>query len=66
MFQFPWYASNELCIHSQVTAHYGSWVSPFGNLRINVHLQLPEALSRFVASFIGSWRLGILRAHLLA
>ncbi len=55
MFQFPWYASDELCIHSKVTIHYDSWV-----------LTAPRSISLFVASFIGSWRLGILRAHLLA
>ena len=66
MFQFPGFATDALCIHANVLLHYEQWVSPFGNLRIKAHLQLPEALSRFVASFVGSWRLGILRALLLA
>ncbi|BAO93226.1 hypothetical protein BSNT_06456 [Bacillus subtilis subsp. natto BEST195] len=37
-----------------IPLHYERWVSPFGNLRIKACLQLPEALSVFVPSFIGS------------
>ena len=32
-----------LCIQYMLTRHNSSWVSPFGNLRIIVYLQLPEA-----------------------
>ena len=37
------YLPTELCIHSVITGLYSCWVSPFGNLRITVYLQLPEA-----------------------
>ncbi len=43
MFQFPGYASLILCIQISVLFHYEQWVSPFGNPRIAVYLQLPEA-----------------------
>ena len=33
----------QLLIHSTVTGHYPSRVSPFGYLRINAYLRLPEA-----------------------
>jgi hypothetical protein len=33
---YPMYSGND-------TARSGQWVSPFGNLRINAYLQLPEA-----------------------
>ena len=33
----------QLLIHSTVTGHYPSRVSPFGDLRINAYLRLPEA-----------------------
>src|SRR5690606_5662487 len=49
----------------QVHGFYTVWVSPFGHPRIDACLQLPEAISSFATSFIGSWRLGILRALLL-
>jgi hypothetical protein len=43
MFHFPWCRSEALCIQTPVTPHDRSRVSPFGNLRINVCLPLPEA-----------------------
>ena len=43
MFQFPGYATTILCIQIDVLFHYKQWVPPFGNPRINVYLQLPEA-----------------------
>ena len=43
MFQFPRYASTNLCIQLDVLFHYKQWVPPFGNLRIKAYLQLPEA-----------------------
>lgn len=49
-----------------VTAYDSSRVSPFGHPRIAACLRLPEAVSLFATSFIGSWRLGILRAPFLA
>ena len=66
MFQFPWSASTALCIQTEVTGYYTSRVSPFGHPRIKACLQLPEAVSLFATSFVGSWRLGILRVLLLA
>ena len=42
-FSSPRLPSTELCIHSVITGLYSCWVSPFGNLRITVYLQLPEA-----------------------
>ena len=32
-----------LCIHHTILRHYSKWVSSFGNLRIKVYVQLPEA-----------------------
>ena len=32
-----------LWIQARILPHYGQWVSPFGNLRINAYVQLPEA-----------------------
>ena len=43
MFHFPRYRSEALCIQTPVTPHYQRRVAPFGNLRINVCLPLPEA-----------------------
>jgi hypothetical protein len=43
MFHFPWFRPEALCIQTPVTRHYSGWVFPFGNLRINVCLPLPEA-----------------------
>src|SRR5690625_7748842 len=46
MFQFPGSASFTLCIEVSVLFHYEQRVSPFGNPRIKVYLQLPEAYRR--------------------
>ncbi len=43
MFHFPGYRSEALCIQTPVSRHYAGWVSPFGNLRINGCMLLPEA-----------------------
>ena len=43
MFHFPGCPPHELWIHSWVTGHYPGRVSPFGYLRINAYLRLPEA-----------------------
>ena len=43
MVHFPAFASMELCIHSRMTGHDPSRVSPFGNPRIKACLRLPEA-----------------------
>ncbi len=43
MFQFPGCALLTLWIHVRILPHYGQWVAPFGNPRINACLQLPEA-----------------------
>ena len=43
MVHFPPFASTELCVHSGMTRHDPCRVSPFGNLRINACLRLPEA-----------------------
>ena len=42
-FSSPGMPSNTLWIQVWILSHYGQWVSPFGNLRINAYLQLPEA-----------------------
>ena len=39
----PRVPSVQLLIHCTVTGHYPSRVSPFGDLRINAYLRLPEA-----------------------
>ena len=43
MFQFTGFLSLLLCIHNRITVNYYCWVSPFGNLWIKAHLQLPKA-----------------------
>ena len=43
MFQFTGLLSLSLCIHDRIIVHYYYWIPPFGNLRIIVYLQLPEA-----------------------
>ena len=42
MFQFPGSAFLKLCIHLRIH-DVVMWVSPFGNLRITVYVQLPVA-----------------------
>ena len=39
----PGFPSTALCVHAVIPSHYQRWVSPFGNLRIEAHLQLPAA-----------------------
>ena len=46
MFQFPGCALHTLWIQVWILPHYGQWVAPFGHLRINACLQLPEAFRR--------------------
>ena len=46
MFQFARLLSLTLCIHVRITVSYYCWVPPFGNLRINAYVQLPEAYRR--------------------
>ena len=43
MFHFPPFATQGLCIQPRVTQTASVWVSPFGNLRIDICLQFPEA-----------------------
>ena len=43
MVHFPRFAPMSLCIQLMVTGHDSSGVAPFGNLRINACLPLPEA-----------------------
>ena len=35
MFHFPTFPPTALCVQAEVTGHDSSWVSPFGNPRIN-------------------------------
>lgn len=43
MVQFSQYFLTVLYIHTVICRHYSTWVSPFGNQRINACLQLPVA-----------------------
>src|SRR5690606_23218886 len=43
MFQFPWLPPNALCVQANGTRSSNEWVTPFGDLRIDAYLQLPEA-----------------------
>ena len=52
-----------LCIQIEITLNE-SWVSPFGNLRINVYLLTPRSLSQAITSFIASYCQGIHRMRL--
>ena len=42
-FSSPGLPAYTLWIQVWLPSHYGWWVPPFGNLRINAYLQLPEA-----------------------
>ncbi len=42
-FSSPGLPLDILCVQMSVPSHYGWWVPPFGNLRIEAYLQLPEA-----------------------
>lgn len=52
-----------LCIHAAIPVN--RWVSPFGNLRINVYLPTPRSLSQAITSFIACDRQGIHPVHLV-
>lgn len=51
-------------IQVQVTGHNSSWVTPFGNPRINARLPTPQGISQAPTSFIGSRCQGIHHAPL--
>lgn len=66
MFQFPWYVSAAAMYSLQ-----GDWALPQPGFPIRTSpdqslLTAPRGISLFAASFIDSWRLGILRALLVA
>jgi hypothetical protein len=65
MFQFPAFASQDLCIQSRDTGSH-QWVSPFGHLRIKVWLPTPRSFSQAPTSFIASSCQGIHRVRLFA
>ncbi len=65
MFQFPAFASQDLCIQSRDTG-LCQWVSPFGHLRIKVWLPTPRSFSQAPTSFIASSCQGIHRMRLFA
>src|SRR3546814_15971344 len=66
MFHFPTFPPTVLCVQTAVTGHDSSWVSPFGNPRINARLPTPRGLSQAPTSFIGSWCHGIHHVPLVA
>ena len=53
MFHFPTFPLSALYIQMEITGHYSSWVSPFGNPRIKARLTAPRGLSQPTTSFIG-------------
>ena len=53
MFHFPTFPPSALCVQAEVTGHYSSRVSPFGNPRIKALLAAPRGLSQPYTSFIG-------------
>ncbi len=74
MFQFPGCALHALWIQAWILPHDGQWVPPFGHLRINACLQLPEAFRRLPrpssapsakASTVRPFQLNLLRSRLL-
>ena len=46
MFQFPGCPLSGLCVQPEVLEHYFKRVAPFGNRRISVCFQLPDAYRR--------------------
>ncbi len=66
MFQFPSFASLDLCIQLRIIAHYGNWVPPFRDPRIKACLAAPRGLSQLATSFIAFRRQGIHRLLLVA
>src|SRR4029078_3164707 len=66
MFHFPTFPPTALCVQAEVAGHDSSWVSPFGNPRINARLPTSRGLSQAPTSFIGSWCQGIHHVPLVA
>jgi hypothetical protein len=64
MFHFPAFPPRTLCVQMRVTGHNSSWVTPFGNPRINARLPTPQGISQAPTSFIGSRCQGIHHAPL--
>ena len=65
MFHFPSLPLTLLFIQREMTEHYSSRVSPFGNPRIEAWLAAPRGFSQPPTTFIGFWCLGIRHLHLL-
>ena len=65
MFHFPSLPLTLLFIEREMTGHYSSRVSPFGNPRIEAWLAAPRDFSQPPTTFIGFWCLGIRHLHLL-
>ena len=61
MCHFTGLPSTALCVQAEITAHYGSWVSPFGDPRVTGRSAPHRGLSQPSKSFLGSWRQGIHR-----
>src|SRR5664279_50066 len=66
MFQFPRLPPHALCVQARVRAHYRTWVSPFGNVRVEGCSAPHRTLSQPSTSFIGSWHQGIHQRLLLS
>ena len=66
MYQFPRLPPRALCVQARVRAHYRTWVSPFGNPRVEGCSAPHRGLSQPSTSFFGSWRQGIHRRLLLS
>ena len=56
----------EVCLSHPMNSDVHYWVSPFGNLRINVHLPTPRSLSQAITSFVACNRQGIHHMRLFA
>ena len=54
MFQFPRFSLSALCVQTEVTGHYPSWVSPFGYPRVKACLTAHRGFSQPATSFIVS------------
>ena len=54
MFQFPRLSLSVLCVQTEVTGHYPSWVSPFGYPRVKACLTAHRGFSQPATSFIVS------------
>lgn len=59
MFQFAKCPLFSLCVQLKVTPYDRSWVSPFGDLRVNACITAHRSLSQFSTSFIGAKCQGI-------